>query len=170
MNLSPHPADRLIRHVVETGRPATDGEVEQIITRMAAAPFEGRDTSVPSELRGQRFQGQELGARGPALLVHVAQRVMLNQQWSDDTTEEAYLEDLRRAVRHPSARLILYERRGGCIAAAFAPNTMPVSRRGRHVLPWIYVVYSADRGMIVTGYQASSLQAVSIPEDARWLK
>jgi hypothetical protein len=34
----------------------------------------------------------------------------------------------------------------------------------------VLVVYSADRGMIRTGYQFSSLQAVDIPVEVQWLR
>ncbi len=37
-------------------------------------------------------------------------------------------------------------------------------------LPEILVVYSADRGMIITGYQLSSLSQTGIPAEARWLR
>jgi hypothetical protein len=34
----------------------------------------------------------------------------------------------------------------------------------------LLVVYSGDRGIILTGYQIAGIQAVAIPEDARWLR
>jgi hypothetical protein len=169
VNRSIHTTDRLIRELIETRRAATNDEVEQIVERMASAPFEPRDISVPSELRGKRYLGNQLGARAPVLLVHPMQRVMLDRQWADGTTEDEYLEDLRRAVRAPAAHVVVYERRGGHVAAVLAPNTIPANRRGLDALPWIYVVHSADRGTMISGYQATSLQAISIPEDARWL-
>lgn len=67
-------------------------------------------------------------------------------------------------------RLAIYERRGGNISVAFAPNTIPEERRGPRAQPYVFVVYSVDRGNIVSGYQASSLEAVDIPKDAVWLK
>jgi hypothetical protein len=33
-------------------------------------------------------------------------------------------------------------------------------------LPWLLVVYSADRGIIVSGYQVTSLDQTSLPEEA----
>jgi len=34
----------------------------------------------------------------------------------------------------------------------------------------LLVIYSADRGIIVTGYQFSELPETGIPSEARWLK
>lgn len=162
-------ADRLIRELIETKRAATSAEIGQIIGRMATAPFDPRDRSVPSELRGATFRGRRLGGRGPSLSVHLAERILLNKQWANGTTEDEYAADLQRAVRDPRARLVVYARRGGHMAGILVPTNVPESRRGQDALPWLYVVYSADRGTIVSGYQASSRQALTIPEDARWL-
>ncbi len=37
-------------------------------------------------------------------------------------------------------------------------------------LPELLVIYSADRGILVTGYQCSSLATAAIPKEALWLK
>ena len=97
------------------------------------------------------------------------QRVIGDDQWAVGTTEAEYLADLRRAVRTAGSRLVTYSARGGALAASFGPNTVPASRRGASAEPWLFVVYSADRGILISGYQASSLQAVRIPGDALWL-
>ncbi len=57
------------------------------------------------------------------------------------------------------------------MAASLAPTreAVPASRQGSLSLPWLFVVYSADRGIIVTGYQVASLDEISIPEGTRWL-
>ena len=49
-------------------------------------------------------------------------------------------------------------------------RVIPVPRRGWRFLRRVLVVYSADRGIIVTGYQVTGRQAAAIPEDAQWLK
>ncbi len=56
------------------------------------------------------------------------------------------------------------------MAAVFVENDIPLIRRGAQPEPYLYVVYSADRGMIVSGYQASSFSKISVPADVRWLK
>lgn len=169
---SQHPVDRLIRELIQTGRQATTEEIERIIERMATAPFDRRVLPVPAQLRGTPYQGRALGTREDALFIHLVQRVIRDGQWAEGITELDYVADLRRAVRAPPARLVIYQRRGGPVAATFTPSdrVLPASRRGPKALPWLYVVYSADRGIIVSGYQTSGLQTLSVPGDARWLR
>jgi hypothetical protein len=170
--LSGHPADRLIRELVSTGRRATGDEIAQIVEQMAAAPFHRAVLLVARHLRGLAFQGRAIGDREDALTCHLIKRVVTDRQWAEDTSTADYLADLRRAVRAPAARLALYSRRGGHIAVTLAPtaDAVPDARRAASSLPEILVVYSADRGMIVTGYQVSSLSQTGIPAEARWLK
>jgi hypothetical protein len=167
--VSGHPADRLIRELIRSERTASPDEVREITERLATAPFDPREIAVPRELRGRTYAGRRLANRERAALVHLAQRVLIDAQWMHGTAEAAYLADLAEAVRDPSTGIVLYGRRGGSIAGALSPNRLPSFRRGRAVLPWIYVVYSADHGTIISGYQVSSANTIAIPADARWL-
>ena len=170
--LSQHPADRLIRDLIETGRQATPEELEQIIERMAMAPFEPRIRGVSPEDQGIAYQGHVLGEREASLFYHLVKRVMVEEQWVHGTTADEYVADMRRVIRTPSARLVVYSERGGALAAALAPTAEVVSvqRQGPRALTNVAVIYSADRGIIVTGYQFSTLDRLRIPEGARWLK
>jgi hypothetical protein len=143
--LSQHPVDRMIRGLVRSDRSVTEPELSQIIDRIAEAPF-------------------------PTIDQHLAKRIT-EGQWTSGTSAEEYLADLRRAVKDRDARVLVYERRGGAIAAIMTETNrvVPPDRRGAEALPLLYVVYSADRGILVTGYQASSLETLFIPKDARWL-
>ncbi len=170
--VSQHPVDQLIRGLIGSGRPATTAEVQQILSRMAAVPFDQRVLPVLIKLRGVTYQGRTLGSREPALWIHLVQRVVGDEQWSHGTTARAYLSQIRRAVRAASARLLVYERRGGAIAGTLAPtrDVLPAARQGPRALPLFFVVYSADRGTITSGYQATGPEMLSIPGDARWLR
>ena len=66
----------------------------------------------------------------------------------------------------------VYERRGGSIAVTLTPtrDVVPVERQGDEPYPNLLVVFSADRGIILTGHLVAGLQTTSIPENARWLK
>lgn len=121
--------------------------------------------------RGTRYGGITLGARAEALTYHLVKRVVLEEQWSDGTTARQYLADLRAAVLHSSARLAVYARRGGDLAATVTPTdqVLPAERRGSRPRPLLLVVYSVDRGTIVSGYQFSDFDTASIPEDVLWL-
>lgn len=167
---SQDPVDRLIRALIRTGRDATLEEVDRIVHRMATAPPDRRALPVPRRLRGSNYLGRTLGARAEAFFRHLVERVVDEQQWSWGTTEDRYLGDLASAVLDPSARLMVYNRRGENIAAVFAENVVSEERKGQEALPYIFVVYSADRGKIITGYQISGLGEVSIPEGFGWLR
>ena len=167
-----HPTDQLIRDLIDTGRQATPDEITRIIERMAMAPFEPRVRSVSPEDQGIAYQGHILGERESSLSYHLVKRVIADEQWAHGTTADEYVADLRRAVRAPSAHLTVYSERGGALAAALAPTAevVQVQRQGPRALTNVAVIYSADRGIIVTGYQFSTLDRIRIPEGARWLK
>jgi hypothetical protein len=170
--LSQHPADRVIRELIATRRRATAAEVAAIVARMANVPFDGRIVSVRAYERGARYQGHRLGAREDSLRYHLIKRVAIEEQWSDGATIHSYLADLRRAVLAPTARLLVYERRGGTIAATITPtdDVLEGARQGSRSLPNLLVVYSADRGQIITGYQFSTWSSTGLPEEVVWLK
>jgi hypothetical protein len=139
---------------------------------MAAAPFDTRVVPVPRRHRGLTYQGRALGSRDDAVFLHLAQRVAAEGQWIIGTTAAQYVDDLRRAVRWPRARLAIYRRRAGAIAATVnqTADIVPQSRLGPRALPGLLVVYSVDRGILISGYQFSTFDELSIPEDALWLK
>lgn len=167
-----HPADRLIRELIQTGRPAAPEEIEQVLERMATAPFERRDARVRVVHRGITYQGRTLGARADSLSYHLIKRVPIERQWAEGTTAEQYLNDLRRGVLHPNARLMVYHRGGESFAAAVigTGQVLPAGRQGPGSLPLLLAVYSADRGVVASGYQFSSLNELNLPWEALWLR
>lgn len=146
-SFSANPIDTSVREAFRTGRAITEDEVGQLIERMATVPF-------------------------PTARPHLEVHAVNDEQWTEGTTVDQYVDDLRRAIRDPAARLALYIRRGGHLAGVLAETAriIPTERLGAQALPLLFVVYSADRGIIVTGYQVSSLERVRLPEDVRWLK
>jgi hypothetical protein len=170
--LSQHPVDRLIRGLIASGRAASRQEIAAIVDRMASAPFEPRAFRVPVRHRNLEYLGQPLGARSPSLSYHLVKRVLVERQWAVGTTEQQYLDDIRRAVGATGSRLAIYERQGGALAATVTRTAIvvPADRRGARSLPALVVIYSADRGIIVTGYQCSAISELSIPPEARWLR
>lgn len=105
-------------------------------------------------------------------MYHLIKRVVIERQWAEGTEFGEYLGDPRRAIRHPQARLAVYQRRGGILAVTITPTerVVPRERLGPLALPNLLVIFSANRGMIVTGYQYSSIEAIGIPKEAQWLK
>jgi hypothetical protein len=167
---SSHPVDQLIRDLLTDQPAADDEEIAAIITRLMSAPFSEQVVTVPQRYRGLQYAGSSLGSRERSLRLHLIVRVVADGQWSDRTTEESYLSDLRTAVRDPAARLVLYRRRGGTIAAILTANQIPQERRGALALPLLYVIYAVDHSTIISGHQVSDLSTIGIPGDARWLK
>lgn len=169
---SQHPTDRLMWDLIAGGRSATADDVREIVERMATAPFNPQVVRVPTLERGAGYLGHTLGRREPSLVYHLTKRVTIEEQWATGTTAEQYMEDLRRAVRHAAARIMIYERRGEHLAATITPTAhiLAPERVGPDPLPDLLVVYSADRSIIVTGYQFSSLDRTGIPQEARWLR
>jgi hypothetical protein len=137
---------------------------------MAAAPFDPRPRRTPPELVGITYLGTRLTDREPALMVHLAQRVLLNAQWAPGTTGDEYLQDLRLAIAQEDARVVVYEERGGALVGLLAANLIPVERRGVNTREWVFVVYSADRGTIISGYQASGEHTIRLGASPRWLR
>ena len=168
--LSQHPVDALIRDLIRTRRPHQTMKYMRIIDQIANAPFDERILPVRGRYQGLSYRGRTLTQRAPALFLHLVQRVVVEEQWADGIREQEYLTDIRTAIRDDAARLCIYRRRGGSLAAILVSNRMPLSRCGLGALPLIFVVYSADRGRIISGYQASSLATLSIAEDVQWLK
>lgn len=170
--VSQHPTDRLIRALIHSGRTAPPDEIARIIDRLATVPFDPRQRRVRQIERGLSYQGRQVREREDSLFYHLAKRVVDDAQWAPGTTEEQYLADLRQAVRSPSARLAAYRDRGGNIVAAISSTAaiLPPVRQGARVLSNLLVIYSADRGIIVTGYQFSTLAATRVPQEALWLK
>jgi hypothetical protein len=160
----------MVREVLDTGRTMTRFERVLLVEAVATAPFNPNVVTVRLEHQGSRYLDVELGTHAASLTYHLFQRVILEGQWASGTTEQLYLDDLRRSVRYPFGRVAVYERRGGMIVSFVAPTEYAVrfDSRGTNWEPQLVVVYSVDRGIIVTGYQFSTLDKVAIPETARW--
>ncbi|MGH2353123.1 MAG: hypothetical protein ACRDI2_14690 [Chloroflexota bacterium] len=166
------PVDQLIRELIRTRREATPDETAQIIERIATAPFDARVVSAPTYLRGLMYGERTVQTHDESAFLHLVKCVLEERQWADGTTVADYVEDLRRAVRHPGARVALYAGRSGPIAATVSNTDMavPERRRGEKTLSFLIVIYSVDRGVIITGYQFSDLSTVRIPKEALWLR
>lgn len=147
-------------------------EPARIVERMATASFSREIRRVPGKDRGFTYRGVTLANRADSLTYHLVKRVVIEEQWAPGTTTTRYVADLRHAVRAPSARLAVYATGDERIAVTVTPTAQVVPSRRRGVRPerHVLVIHSATKGIIVTGYQVSSVSATSIPEGARWLR
>ena len=171
--LSPNETDRLMRRLIRSGRAATamdDQQIEaQIAERVAQAPLNTR--VVPAgDLSNTEYLGRTTKEQDNSDWVHLVKRVT-QKQWADGTTVEEYVADLRQAALAAKNVVLSNQRGGNIVAFSVATNDIiPAIRRGSDSLPHLVVIYLADRGIIISGYQASDLSEVRIPTDALWLK
>lgn len=169
---SQHSTDNLIRHLIATGGPAFEAEVQAIIDRLAEATFSSNPYKVPTRLR-VRYLGQTLGARADSLSVHLLKRVLAEGQWAVGTTRADYLNDIRAAVQSPSARILVTEADwGGSYAAAITPTSdaVPATRRGPNRQRLLFVLYSADDAILKSAYMFSDLTTLRLSGKTVWLR
>lgn len=140
--------------------------------RMASVSFATHEVRVSPQERGASYAGTVRGYSANSLACHPITRVVSEQQRALGTTARQYIADLRRAIRDDAAHLVVYARRGGMVAAivAAAARILPTDRPGSKPAPQMIVIYSADRGTIIPGYQFSTPGVAGIPPEARWLK
>jgi hypothetical protein len=148
----------LIIELIESGRQATDDELAQIAAHVAQAPFASR------LIRPPRWWRDALAQCGIAVPVHVSagefhlfRRVYLDKQWPPSTTLEAYVQDLRQAIRHPEAEIWTYRYYGAPAIGFLAPSHIPEAPTST---PFIFVAYSPQYGTLITGYQTAGVEKV----------
>jgi hypothetical protein len=166
---SQHPADLLIRALLDSGRQPTTEEIQAILQRLASAPFNPREIPVDVALVGRTYLGQVIPARAEASLAHLWKRVLIDEQWAAGTTVNQYLADLRASVLSGQIRIMIAVIRESPSAGALAPNLTPSERLGPNAGPLVFVGYSVNGGMITTGYQTVNQQSLRLPGNARWL-
>lgn len=164
--------DLLIREIAENlDRPVTGAEIDRILEHVAGAPFDPEERRVRRGLRGLSYQGYDLRETEYALITHLLQRVLVDRQWREGATARQYLEDLRAAVRHPSARVAVGTPEGSePLVYVFADNPVPEDRRGTKPERFLFVLYATYIGAIITGYQTGDASATRLPENVRWLR
>lgn len=164
--------DRLIQQVVDSPRRFTEEELRRVLAGVASAPFTTRLIRPDARLQGKAYLGVRFtGDEVPSSIAHTAKRVLVEQQWPVGTPPPQYLDDLRRAIMHPSAEVYTYRygfpglNAPRCLGIA-APNHVQAPQSE----PRIWVVYSAKDGTITTGYQfthTSDVKVLEGPAD-RW--
>ena len=103
-------------------------------------------------------------------MAHLAKRVLVERQWGRETTPDQYLSDLRSVLDDPDLGKAVYQNKDGRILLGLlGQNRVPRERLGDSSEPFIWVLYSADYGTIVSGYQVSGMNRVTLPKDVHWL-
>jgi hypothetical protein len=169
---SQDPVDQLIVRLIREEIEASPDDVQRIVDRMATAPFNQHPVRVRARDRGLTYGDIVIGRIADPLELHLAKRVVEEEQWVDGTTTDEYLADLRASARHPEARVLVYERTGDLFAATISPtfDVVPEHRIGRGGLSHLLVVYSALYGTVRTAYMYSDFSELDMPEALRWLR
>ncbi|MEX0783239.1 MAG: hypothetical protein WD557_11355 [Dehalococcoidia bacterium] len=126
-------------------------------------------SSAPTAAEAGAIRERMTSVEFPTIDDHLAQRKE-DRQWTAATTAIEFRSDIDEAIR-AAARLGLYLRRGGYMAATIAATdrVVPTERIGRIKRPYTFVVYSADRDTLVTAYQFTSMDTIVVPGDALWV-
>lgn len=143
------------------------------MARIATAPF-NMDIQNPHPVeRTLTHQGNALGARVDSLTLHLVRRVEAEKQWAVGTTAGEYVGHLHQAAQEDSGHIALFRQWGiRDIVAIIVPThrVLEMRQRGPKWEPNLVVLYRADRGMLISGYQFSTMDAIHIPDDALWLR
>ena len=93
-----------------------------------------------------------MGQAEPSVIAHLVKRVLVEKQWADDVTVDEYLAHLHGVVRQPDLRVAVYRGRDRRVfLGLLSPNRIPNNRLGERYAAFLWVVYAADYGKIVTG-------------------
>jgi len=158
--------DRRIRQIVAGSRTPSIEDAVMIQNRAANAPFYRKEANVPSDLTGTQLPGGHvIGERDQSIYIHLAKRIQ-QRQWPITTSPESYLNDLQTFAKRDDVKMLLYERRGGNMVAFIGSS--PYTEKGSEKN--MIVVYSADHGMIVSGYQFSDFTNLNLGTNQRWLR
>jgi hypothetical protein len=168
--LSPNETDRLVRRLIRSGRVATAQEVEQIAGRVAQAPF-NTGLVLSGDEANVEYLGRTTKDRDDAGWVHLVKRVETEKQWRNGTSLNEYVSDLQRVAIN-AEKIAVYRRRGGSIVLLWARTDEVIAEdhKGLNAKSEIITIYSADRGMIITGYQIKHISEVSLGENLQWLR
>ena len=169
---SQHPVDQLIVRLIREKIEASPGDLQRIVDHMATAPFNRHPVRVRARDRGLSYGGVVIGRIADPLDLHLAKRVVQEEQWTPGTTAHEYLDHIKSAIRHPQAQILVYERSGDLVAATIMPTAdiVPADRQGVNVEHNLLVVYSARHGSVLSGYMFSALEKLNLPERIRWLR
>lgn len=77
---SQHPVDVMIRDVIATQWQPASEEVDQIVQRMAGAPFSNELVGVQTKYRGLTYQGIVLGRYQDSFTFHFMRRIVVDEQ------------------------------------------------------------------------------------------
>lgn len=170
----PEPIDALIRDIIVRRHIVTPDNAQQIIERMRASTFSLARRNVPVPLRILMVEhGYDPSIRGNDLVYHWAKHVLGDEQWTQDTTPDEYLQDALRAIVHPSARVYVQAGPSGrdvAVVAAHTDEVVPTNRIGSRAGTDLVVVYSVVLDRIVSVHMTNNDSIVTSRPGTVWLR
>lgn len=160
--------DDLVRIAGLGMRGLSANEIRRIQEEIARMPFTTKTVRVPLVDRGKFINGIQLEKYTPSDIYHLFKHID-DGQWRSGTSLDDYLDDLRNGILR-AERIATYIHQNERVVGFFAKNGIDVSHLGPVSEEYLYVVYSINRHAIMTGYQTSGLDKLTIPGDAVWLK
>ena len=182
---SPQPRDyhpelwRAYLRALGQGMPDADGYLAGLVATRQPKPTDwmlaaGRVAVASFPERVERVKDPEvskvLGPRAQRIAQKITKHAVLEGQFRPDVTPEEYLEALRLAAMHPEAAIVVQAAPRGASLLVIAPSEAAGEALGPNALPWLVVVYDLKYGTLVTGYQASSLEEVTLWPNHLWLR
>lgn len=156
---SDDPLDWAVRRALFQGETLDRQTAEALLARVSGAAFAEHTVRPYTGIRGQSYLGVELRGRVPSVDAHVAKRVLFDREWAYGTTAGEYVRDLQRAVQQAEFATMHVEypnsvnRVYAVQVFAQTAEAVPRERLGPKHKPWVCVIYSANHGKIVSGYQ-----------------
>ena len=160
--------DDLVRIAHLGVRDLSPQEIARIQDEVLRMPFTTKTVKIPLSQRGILFEGIGFGRYVRSDVYHLFKHID-DGQWKSGITFDDYLGDLRQAIRNPE-RIATYLHQQERVVGFLARNNIDPSHLGERPEQYLYAVYSINRHAIITGYQTSGLAALTIPEDAVWMK
>ncbi len=168
------PANRLIFEAATGGRQLTPDELQQTVDHMAQVGFDpDAQEDVGGRLVGLSWKGRivQSGDRLSSAEVHYLRHVVLQKEWPDGTTYEAYLDSLEKVIKDPQSGLLVnqFRDRGWQLTIVGRSGSM----RGPAGSEWIMIEYRLSTGHWVTAFQPrEGLDYLEMPERSQklWLR
>jgi len=159
--------DNLIARLVAQQKRATQAELVDITSHVAAAPFAIDLLEADESLWGSFWQFDVIapGYTLPAIELALLRAIHLDENWPEDTTVEQFLADLRQTILHPQAGIwtLSVSKEPFIIFAAslepdknrkFKISKMPEWVQNRKLITVVW--YCASTGRLHAGYRVAA--------------
>lgn len=164
--------NELITEIAESGREATNNEIQQIRGHVSSVGYEpGGQTKAGTSVDGLLWQGRIIRSNDwmDNSVVHFLRHTVAQTEWPQGITFNEYITSLRHTVGDSNGGIAI-EKRSGQWHLSFVASAHDTT--GPDGSGWILVGYSVEYGYWVTGFQPKlGLDHLNLnpAEGGRWL-